>query len=155
MRTHGREFIRSLQARALHWQHFVWLMLLATTTPSWAAENTTLTASTNLSNEGYFVLNWQTPSPEATLRLEQDSNSGFTNPVIREIAGEGAATITGLTDGNYFFRLVDDGNVLSNTVEVSVAHHSLGRAFGFFLLGLTLFTILVATILRGNKQAGI
>lgn len=156
MRTHGREFIRSLLARAFHWQHLVWLMLLATTTiPSWAAENPTLTASTELSNEGYFVLSWQTPFPEATLRLEQDSNSRFSDPVVREIAGEGAATITGLTDGNYYFRLVNNGSVISNTVQVAVAHHSLGRAFSFFLLGLTLFSILVATILRGNKQAGI
>lgn len=155
MRTNGRGFIRSLLARALHWQNLIWLLLLATTFPSWAAENTSLSASTELSNEGYFVLNWQTPSPDATLIIEQASSSDFVNPVIREIAGEGAATITGLTDGNYFFRLVDENNVLSNTVQVSVAHHSLGRAAGFFLLGLILFSILVITILRGNKQAGI
>ncbi|MFN3163244.1 MAG: hypothetical protein ACE37N_07140 [Pseudohongiellaceae bacterium] len=136
-------------------------MLLATTSHSWAAESiestdsTSLSASTELSNEGYFVLNWQTPSPEATLILEQDTSGDFTDPVVREIAGEGAATITGLTNGNYFFRLVEDGATLSNTVEVTVAHHSLGRATGFFLLGLCLFSILVITILRGNKQAGI
>jgi len=101
------------------------------------------------------VLNWQTPSPESSLTLEQATSSDFADPIVREIAGEGAATITGLTDGNYFFRLVEDDSVLSNTVQVSVIHHSLNRALGFFLLGLSLFSILIATILYGNKKAGI
>lgn len=132
-----------------------WLILLATNPSVWAAENLSLSASTTISNEGYFVLDWQTDSPVEDLTLEQASDQNFSNPLQRSLAGASAATITGLADGTYFFRLTDSNSPLSNTVNVTVAHHSLGRAGSFFLLGLVLFSILIVTILKGNRQAGI
>lgn len=136
-------------------RHLAWLILLATNTSLWAAESGSLNASTELSNEGYFVLDWDVRGEESSLTLQQSESEQFSSIIPREVAGSGAATITGLTDGRYFFRLVDGNSVVSETVSVSVAHHSMNRAGGFFLLGLTLFSILVFTIFHGNRQAGL
>lgn len=147
-------FIRSSQ-RATMLYCLLWLILMATNTSVWAAENLSLSASTSISNEGYFVLDWQTDSPVEGLTLEQANNQSFDNPLERDLAGASAATITGLDNGTYYFRLTDTNSPLSNTVSVTVEHHSLVRAGGFFLLGLALFSILIVTILKGNRQAGI
>lgn len=139
----------------MKFRHLAWLILLATNTSLWAAESGSLSASTDLSNEGYFVLNWDVQGEDTSLTLQQSESEQFSSIIPREVAGSGAATITGLTDGRYFFRLVDGNSVVSETVSVSVAHHSMNRAGGFFLLGLTLFSILVFTIIHGNRQAGL
>lgn len=131
------------------------LTVLILSTSAWAADNGSLSASTDLSNEGYFVLDWETSAPESSITLQQSTSEQFNNPLAREVAGAGAATITGLEDGTYYFRLVDAGIVVSDTVSVSVIHHSLTRAGGFFLLGFCLFSILIVTIVHGNRQAGI
>lgn len=127
---------------------------MTTNSVSWAAENP-LTASTDLSNEGYFVLSWDTGDESASLILEQSSSSDFSDVIRRDISGVGALTITGLDDGDYFFRLSDDGVLQTMPLTISVAHHSLARAGGFFLLGLMLFSTLVFTILNGNRRAQI
>ncbi len=132
-----------------------WLILVATNTPVWAAESLTLSSSTSLSNEGYFVLDWPASPTARSLALQQSEDREFTNPLTRALDAVDAATITGLQDGTYFFRLTENDSVVSNTVSVTVQHHSLGRAGGFFLLGLVLFTVLVISILSGNRRAGI
>jgi hypothetical protein len=147
-------FIRSSQ-RAVKIRRLAWLMLLATNTCLWAAENSSLSASTELSNEGYFVLNWDVQAEDSSLTLQQANSTQFDSIIAREVAGSGAATITGLDDGRYHFRLLDGNQIVSNTVAVTVQHHSMNRAGGFFLLGLTLFSILIVTIVHGNRQAGI
>lgn len=136
-------------------QCLTWLILLATNPSVWAAENYSLSASTDISNEGYFVLNWQSDSNSDNLILEQAGDENFSNPIERDLSGATAATITGLTDGVYYFRLTDSRSALSNTVNVIVAHHSLARAGSFFLLGLVLFSLLTVSILRGNRRTGI
>ena len=125
-------------------------MILTTKQPLWAAENS-LTTNTTLATEGYFVLSWSTDFDSVTLL--QSNSSDFQNPFAREIPGSGEITITGLTDGDYHFRLQRDGGAVSNLLTVSVLHHSLTRALLFFLLGLALFITLVTTILIGTNRA--
>jgi hypothetical protein len=132
-----------------------WLILLATNTSVWAAENLSLSASTQLSNEGYFVLNWQPEVDAASFTLEQSSREDFSTPVSRPLGAASAITITGLSDGVYYFRLSRDEQVISNTISVTVEHHSLDRAASFFFLGLALFITLILSILKGNRQTGI
>ncbi|MEX2468885.1 MAG: hypothetical protein WD396_03940, partial [Pseudohongiellaceae bacterium] len=98
---------------------------------------------------------WDTGDESASLVLEQSSSSDFSDVVSRDIPGVGALTITGLADGDYFFRLSDDGVPQTMPLTVTVAHHSLARAGGFFLLGLALFSTLVFIILNGNRRAHI
>lgn len=158
-RADGGGLIRSSQ-RAVKFLCLAWLTSMATNLPVWAAESTSpnsgnLNASTSVSNEGYFVLDWEIAPQDSPLTLQQSNSQQFSSVTPREVAGSGAATITGLADGHYYFRLLDGDQVVSNTVDIQVSHHSLERAGGFFLLGLALFSILIFTILHGNRKTGL
>ena len=129
----------------------IWLTLFAATAPARAAE-ATLTASTDVSNEGYFVLSWESDADSDALVLQQASSTDFADTIDRSVAQTGAVTITGLDDGDYYFRLSNSGQSISEPVHIAVQHHSLARAGSFFLLGLILFSILIITILTGNRR---
>lgn len=122
----------------------------------WAADSVppvTLSSDTTLSSEGYFVLSWNSSADSAGFTLHETS---VTNPdFIRanDLPASGALTITGLTDGIYSYRLYDNDLPLSNSVTIEVQHHGLGRALGFFSLGLVLFSLLVASIAIGHKRS--
>lgn len=117
----------------------------------WAAEMT-LNTDTTLSTEGYFVLNWSSDLPDSfPLVLEQARSVTFPGSRTINVPANGAITITGLADGEYYYRLGTDGEY-SNVVAVTVAHHSLGRALGFFLTGLSLFLVLLFTIVHGSRR---
>ena len=105
-----------------------------------------------LSTEGYFVLHWEQPSQDTGIILQQG-----VDPQFEEVAEEWSVrqtsqvTQSGLTDGIYYFRLLDREGV-SNTVSVEVRHHSLGRAALFFALGAGLFSVLLATLIHGTRE---
>lgn len=129
----------------------LWLTLCAATAPARAAE-ANLTASTDVSNEGYFVLSWQSDTDADELLLQQANSTDFNETIDRSVSETGAVTITGLGDGDYYFRLTNSGQTISESIHVAVQHHSLARAGSFFLLGLVLFSILIITILTGNRR---
>ncbi len=132
-------------------QSIFWLLVVTASAPTRAAE-ATLAASTDVSNEGYFVLNWDTQDVDSPVVLQQASSTDFDNTIDRSISATGAVTITGLADGDYFFRIISDNQSLTAPVQVSVQHHSLARAGSFFLLGFVLFSLLVFMILNGNRR---
>jgi len=128
----------------------------------WAAENpdsnfpTQLSVDTPLSAEGYFVLSWDNAqSVSSAINLLQSNTPAFVESRTRDIPANGSVTITGLADGDYYFRLQDGVSLLSNTVQVRVAHHSLGRAFAFFSVGALVFGILIISIVTGRKQQAV
>ncbi len=128
----------------------MWLLTIAIFSPAWLSANT-LTADTTLSSEGYFVLNWELSTPATNLALQQSQTPDFKKPLSRSINAIGSITITGLRDGDYYFRLVNDTEPSTQPLLVRVQHHSLERAGLVFGLGLLLFTTLVATILIGKR----
>lgn len=100
------------------------------------------------------MLSWSLSSPASSPVLQQATNPDFSNPIDREIENEGSLTITGQVDGEYYFRLADGPNALTEPLLVTVEHHQLSRAGFFFSLGLMLFTVLVVLILRGSRREG-
>lgn len=124
---------------------------------SWAADSANqalrLQASTELSTEGYLVLSWDAAPAPASLILEQSQRADFSNSARRELGEARATTLTGLADGDYYFRLVGASGPLSEPVHVQVAHHSLTRAASFFFLGACLFGLLIVVIVSGNREA--
>ena len=96
------------------------------------------------------MLSWET-SRTHPLQLQRSRSTHFSRVVEHTVSASGAITITGLGDGSYYFRLRDSEGGYSNTVKVDVAHHSLTRAFSFFLLGLVLFALLSASIVIGSR----
>jgi len=133
----------------------IWFVFLTASGYAWAADNNPLLVSTDVSNEGYFVLNWDTGNEESELVLEQADSERFDQVISRDIPGTGAITITGLEDGTYFFRLRQDSGPIGSSVQVTVQHHSLARAGSFFALGAALFGTLVFIILNGNRKANL
>ncbi len=136
---------------------------MATKNMSWAAQNlntnppkTTTTFSlsvdTPLSREGYFVLNWSSDASYTKLLLQQSDSAEFSAPTIKNISGDESITITGLADGQYYFRLVTGDFIVSNALSVRVEHHSMVRALSFFLLGFLLFAVLLLSIYRGHRM---
>lgn len=130
-------------------------MLLWSANGALCATETSLASDTTLSTEGYFVLSWTLDSrdPAQEFELQQSATTGFSQALAFSIPPAGDLTLTGFSDGSYFFRAGHTGN-WSDTIEIVVQHHALGRAMAFFMLGLVLFVILVVVILRGYRLQG-
>lgn len=111
-----------------------------------------LSVDTTLSTEGYFVLNWEFAKPGGTFLLQQSNSAEFTNPRTRPLTRSGSLTLTGLRDGNYFFRLAEGAQPVTAPVKVEVRHHSLAKAGLVFSVGLVLFVTLIITIAIGRRR---
>lgn len=117
------------------------------------AADIALASDTPYSAEGYFVISLTSDAPEgATATLEQSMADDFSDSHDYILPANGQITITGLPNGQYYFRASLAGSAYSETVMVEVMHHSMQRAVGFFLVGLALFLILIVTIVRGNRR---
>lgn len=135
----------------------IWLSLQFGSSPLWAAESSVsalLEVDTPLSREGYFVLSWtlndrilnESASPGPV--LQQASAADFSNSLTIPVPASGSLTLTGFSDGLYYFRVGSDGQ-WSPVREVQVAHHDLSAAFTWFATGAALFLVLVGVILLG------
>ena len=107
--------------------------------------------NTSPAAEGYFVLNWQSEADEP-VELQQSRQPDFSDFSVFQVPATGQLTLTGFQDGAIYFRLSKNNISLTETLRVDVQHHSLTRATGFFVLGLSLLLILVVTLLMGNRR---
>lgn len=107
-----------------------------------------LTVSPEHSTSGTFNLSWQGPEGE-TYRLLQltDDNE---NRLIYQ-GTDTARVMTGLPSGDYTYR-VETVDGASEPRSVTVAHHSLTRAFSFFGVGLLVFVASVLLVVRGARE---
>jgi hypothetical protein len=161
--TGRREAAISSQQRANTCHRlYPWLILLfSAISPVRGADLTaipSLFVDTPMATEGYFVLSWQTAAPAgATFILEQSNDPAFSLPVQSRMlvhAPDQASqlTITGLADGDYYFRLQLPSGEYSPALKVTVRHHQLSHALGFFGLGLAMFLTLSCAIFLGWWQ---
>ena len=111
-----------------------------------------LHSDTTLSSEGYFQLSWQTQQ-EARYELQQARNASFSDARTLYQGRDNASVISGLADGQYYYRLrsLPDGS-WSEGVAVEVKHHPLSRAFGFFTLGAAMFLATVGVLIKGARS---
>jgi hypothetical protein len=72
---------------------------------------------------------------------------------------DNARLMSGKSDGDYYYRLENarpvngyPSDVLSNTLRVTVRHHSLARALTFFAIGATVFAVTLALVLFGDRN---
>ena len=68
------------------------------------------------------------------------------------VPANSSITLTGREDGLYYYRARAGDSPFSETVAVTVAHHSLQRALSFFTVGLLLFLILIFIIIQGSRN---
>jgi hypothetical protein len=114
----------------------------------------TLHSSTDIATAGYFQLRWQTEQSTGPFVLEESPTADFSRARVLYRGPDLASVISGKTDNDYFYRVTEQANPahMSNTVKVTVSHHPLRNAFGFFSLGAVVFLATLVLVLRGNRQ---
>lgn len=125
------------------------LLGLASNSTLAADASWSLDSDTELSREGYFVLSWSLGDGQV-YEIQQADNRTFIGAKTYQVPANSSMTLSGLADGNYYFRAGEEGN-WSETILVTVEHHSLAQALGIFCCGFILFTLLIVIIFRGNK----
>lgn len=127
-------------------------MLLAIATASSAAPH--LDTDTRLATAGYYQLHWSADTPEVAIE-EATGNQPTTTRIYQ--GPDRAMLLSGLTDGRRTYRAGEigtDGRVIawSESVTVTVAHHTLARALTFFGVGATVFFATLILIVHGTRR---
>jgi hypothetical protein len=123
-----------------------------------AEEQLVLSASSAYSNDGKATISWRSPA-EAYVNIQQDHAKEFDTPSTLYRGKDSATVVTGLIDGDYYFRgrlEYADGrrSNWSQPLNIRVEHHSLARAFGFFSVGLVVFLATLLLIILGARRQG-
>lgn len=101
---------------------------------------------------GYFQLAWGEKLPDGSI-LQQSTHPDFVSAREWQVSGTKSFSMSGLGNGQYFYRLQNAADQSwSNTVVVKVQHHSLTKAWLFFAVGAVLFLYLVAYIFTHQRK---
>lgn len=107
---------------------------------------------------GHFLLQWKPVDAVSGADglhyvVEQALSDRFNEP--REIyRGPDRSTfISGLPNGNFFYRVKSTDGNWSEPLEVTVDHYSVTLALCLFAIGLLSFGAIVGVIWHGNRQA--
>jgi hypothetical protein len=120
-----------------------------------AAENINLHSSTSQSSDGSFNLSWTLPeNKQIQLQHSLPNQSDYTT--IYQ-GSDSASVITGLSDGQYRYRArwvnaEKDFSDWTDPLTVTVKHHSLFKAFGFFLVGAVVFLGILMLIVFASRS---
>lgn len=113
---------------------------------------------------GYIKLSWRTaetaPNNAAPIfELQQADNPDFDSNTQIYRGQDYATFISGLPDGNYFYRLRhvspegDRQSDWSTPILVQVEHHALELAFLLFGIGATVFLLTVGIVIKGIRSS--
>lgn len=129
------------------------LCLLLAGSPVSAGAEVQLESDTDVATAGYYQLRWAQTAPG--MRLVEAADAGFSDKDVIYAGADTARLVSGKPDGSYYYRLeADDGiTPLSNTLLVTVQHHSLRRAWAFFAIGAAAFAATLGLIVYGSRAA--
>lgn len=133
----------------LPYRFFSLLLLVVLWTPLQAQE---LSASPTTSTDGVLRLSWSLDDSSA-VEVQRSQSSDFCTVHTVYRGTDEASVLTGLSDGQYYFRIrtVADTATWSPPKLVTVQHHSLSKAMGFLALGALVFFSTVLLIFFGRK----
>lgn len=118
-----------------------------------------LRTDTDVATAGYFQLQWE--AGDVPLRLIESTDPGFENRRVMYEGLDTASSISGKSDGQYYYRLEradskdasgKKADVVSNVLQVSVRHHSLSRALTFLAIGAGVFVATLILVLIGGRS---
>jgi hypothetical protein len=114
-----------------------------------AAGTVRLASDTEVAAAGNFQLRW---TADSAVRLEEATAPDFRTARAIYSGRDKARVMSGKADGDWYYRArpADSGGNWSNTVKVTVRHHPLGRAIGFFAVGAVVFSATLLLIVCGN-----
>jgi len=150
-------FINPMPGRFLGTLRAVALLLATLPVSVLAADAFSLTVSPQESTDGVAKLSWNLPDTKVVV-IQRSDNPAFQRAVTLYQGEDTGTTITGLADGNYYFRAgsgaMDSGEISwGNSVHLRVEHHPLSRAFLFFGIGVVVFLATLALIIGGSRRA--
>lgn len=106
----------------------------------------------NTSNSGHITLTWEGHG-DAAYTLQKSDNSNFEKAEIIYQGPDRASFISGLKNGDYFFRVKTENAPWSGPLLVKVEHHSLQLAFSLAGVGLFVFLSIVYVIILGTRNS--
>jgi len=113
-----------------------------------------LSVDNSLATAGFYRLSWETGNER--VELQEAIKPGFEHPATAYTGPDRATVISGKPSGTWFYRIraLDNQRVgpWSEPLTVTVAHHSLSRAFLFLGLGVMVFIATVLMIFRGSDK---
>ena len=127
------------------------LFMVAVSAPAVAADTDAprLSSNSDIATAGFYRLSWL--SSARRVELQEADSPAFANATTFYTGSDRATVISGRNDGTRYYRLRGlDGpgkGIWSQTVRVTVRHHTLGRALLFFTLGVIVFVATAAMII--------
>ena len=114
------------------------------------AQEVQLEADTDVANAGYFQLRW---SASSAIELEESTTPDFKAPRRVYSGSDAARVMSGKPDGDWYYRArpVTPDSTFSSMVKVTVRHHPLGRAIGYFVAGAVVFLATAMLIVSGAR----
>lgn len=111
-------------------------------------------ASGTETQQGIVKLEWSAGGSQTASRyeLQEASDPSFAQAKIRYSGHETGTFISGLTNGQYYYRARNNGGLWSDTVQVKIQHHSLTLAITLLILGAFVFIITTVVVVRGAKN---
>lgn len=113
-----------------------------------------LESDATVAHAGFYQLRWE--GGDENLQLVEATNPEFSDARIIYAGPDAARLMSGKPDGHYYYRLeadaAGDAAILSDTLMVTVEHHSLARAFAFFGIGATVFAATLGLIIIGGRS---
>ncbi len=106
------------------------------------------------SEDGVIHLRWSREGADGDFLLEQSPSAGFAEPAIRYAGPDGETVLTGLPEGDHYFRVrVSGAPEWSEPLLVEVRYISEGRLFALLSLGFAVAALTVAAILTGHAKS--
>ena len=119
-------------------------------------------AATQIAEAGYYTLSWSpgndADDPNVVFELEESNTSAFSSTTQIYRGADRAASMSGKTDGEYFYRVREISTSTNTTSpwsaihQVTVAHHPLSRSFLFLTIGAFVFVATTVLILSGQRR---
>ena len=120
-----------------------------------------LASDSQLATAGYYQLSWQpgihgAPHKNISFELQQATSADFSQAEVIYRGQDMARVFSGMPDGEYFYRVgtIDEDSSISRwsqVINVSVKHHSLQKAVGFFIAGALVFLITLVFIFNRSR----
>lgn len=108
-------------------------------------------------SQGIVKLEWNSSKSieddELTFELHQSLQSDFNSYKLIYEGVDKGSFLSGLNDGQYFYRVREQGGVWSTPVAVEVKHHPLKLALVLMGIGAFVFLSTIILVLKGSRSS--
>ena len=123
-------------------------------TTIWASEvRFALDSDVVSSSSGYIQLTWTATDENDSFVLEQSVSSDFESVKTIYSGPDLATFVSGLPDGQYYFRVHGKDQKWSSTLQLNVQHQSLQLALSLSAIGFLVFVMTVGVVVRGSFKS--